>query len=83
MKKFSIEWCPTKKTVDNFMTKPLQGSHFRSLRYYIMGRAHSIKPKNNVIIVGRRTNKKIIEKSKVNGKRLTMTATGSKCCVKV
>jgi hypothetical protein len=37
MKEIEIKWCPTKETVADFMTKPLQGSHFRSLRYLIMG----------------------------------------------
>jgi hypothetical protein len=37
MKEVAIEWCPTKKMVADFMTKPLQGSHFRNLRDYIMG----------------------------------------------
>ena len=38
MKEVAIEWCPTKKMVADFMTKPLQGSHFRNLRDYIMGK---------------------------------------------
>ncbi len=29
MKEVEIEWCPTKEMVADFMTKPLQGSHFR------------------------------------------------------
>jgi hypothetical protein len=37
MKEISIDWCPTKKLVADFMTKPLQGSQFRELRDYIMG----------------------------------------------
>jgi hypothetical protein len=32
-----IEWCPTKEMVADFMTKPLQESHFRRLRDLIMG----------------------------------------------
>ncbi len=32
-----MEWCPTKEMVADFMTKPLQGSHFRSLCDLIMG----------------------------------------------
>ncbi len=31
MKEIEIEWCPTKEMVADFMTKPLQGSHFRRL----------------------------------------------------
>jgi hypothetical protein len=34
MTEISIVWCPTKKIVADFMTKPLQGSQFRELRDY-------------------------------------------------
>ncbi len=44
MKKVSIEWCPTKDMVADFMTKPLQGSHFKGLRNIIMGKVRSVKP---------------------------------------
>ena len=37
MKEVEIEWCPTKEMVADFMTKPLQGSHFRRLCGLIMG----------------------------------------------
>ena len=37
MKEIEVEWCPTKDMVGDFMTKPLQGSHFRRLRDLIMG----------------------------------------------
>jgi hypothetical protein len=37
MKEVQIKWCPTKKMVADFMTKPLQGSHFRRLHDLIMG----------------------------------------------
>ncbi len=43
-KEISIEWCPTKDMVADFMTKPLQGSHFRILRDIIMGKVRSVKP---------------------------------------
>ncbi len=67
--------------VADFMKKLLQGSHFRNLRDYIMGREHSTKPKHYVISVGKKTNKAVTKKSKVNGKsRVTMT--GSKHRVK-
>ena len=36
MKEISIDWCPTKKMVADYMSKPLQGSLFRELRDYIM-----------------------------------------------
>jgi hypothetical protein len=31
MKEIEIEWCRTKEMVADFMTKPLQGSHFRAV----------------------------------------------------
>ncbi len=37
MKEIEIEWCPAKEIVADFMTKPLQGSHFRRLHDLIMG----------------------------------------------
>ena len=37
MKEIEVEWCPTKEMVADFMTKPLQGSHFRRLRDLTMG----------------------------------------------
>jgi hypothetical protein len=81
-KEISIGWCPTKKMVADFMTKPLQGSHFRNLRDYIMGRVRSTKPKHDVISVGKKTNKAVTKKSKVNGKS-RITITGSKRQVKL
>jgi hypothetical protein len=45
MKEISIDWCPTKEMVADFMTKPLQGSLFKKLRDYIMGRVRCIKPR--------------------------------------
>ncbi len=44
MKEVSIEWCPTKDMVADFMTKPLQGSHFKRLRDIIMVKVRSVKP---------------------------------------
>ncbi len=44
MKEVSIEWCPTKVMGADFMTKPLQGSHFKRLRDIIMGKVRSVKP---------------------------------------
>jgi hypothetical protein len=37
MKEIEIEWCPTKEMVADFMTKPLQGNHFRRLCDLITG----------------------------------------------
>ena len=47
MKEISVQWCPTKEMVADFWTKPLQGSHFRKLRDYIMGRVRCVKPKGD------------------------------------
>jgi hypothetical protein len=83
MKEISIDWCPTKETVADFMTKPLQGSLFKKLRDYIMGRVRCIKPKTDVVSLGqKKASKKLVKKSKVNGKR-RITVTGSKKCAKV
>ena len=49
----------------------------RNLRDYIMGRVCSMKPKHDVISVGKKTNKAVTKKSKVNGKS-HITMTGSK-----
>ncbi len=65
MKKLIIEWCPTKQMVADFMTKPIQGSHFRHLRDYIMGRIHSSKPKMEAVNIDKKINNK---QKKVNGK---------------
>ena len=46
MKEISINWYSTKEMAADFMTKPLQGSNFRNLRDYIMGRVRCIKPKS-------------------------------------
>jgi hypothetical protein len=69
MKEISIDWCPTKKMVADFITKPLQGSQFRELRDYIMGRVRCIKPKADVISLGcKKPSKKFVEESNANDK---------------
>ena len=69
--------------VADYMTKPLQGSLFRELRNCIMGRVRCIRPKTDVVSLGRKkAGKKLVKKSKVNGKR-HITVTGSKKCAKV
>ena len=45
MKEIEIEWCPTKEMVADFMTTPLQRSHFRRLRDLIMGMSSIKKAK--------------------------------------
>ncbi len=66
MKEVTIEWCPTKKMVADFMTKPLQGSHFRNLRDYIMGKVRNMKPNNDTTKTESRTSSKC--KNKMTGK---------------
>ncbi len=61
MKELTIKWCPTKQMVADFM--PIQGSHFRHLRDYIMGRVCSSKPKMEAVKVDKKIKNK---KKKVN-----------------
>ncbi len=70
MKELTIECCPTKEMVAHFMMKPIQGSHFRHLRDYIMGRVCSSKPKMVAVNIEKNINN---NKKKVD----------SKSCVKV
>ena len=53
--------------VADFMTKPLQRSHFRNLRDYIMGKVRIMKPNNDATKTGSTTRSKC--KSKITGKR--------------
>jgi hypothetical protein len=69
MKKISTHWCPTKEMVADFWTKPLQGSHFRKLREYIMGRVRCAKPKADAGSTGEAAKKKVAKKSNVSGLR--------------
>ncbi len=45
MKEIEVKWCPTKEMVADFMTKPLQGSHFSRLGDLIMGMSSIKKAK--------------------------------------
>jgi hypothetical protein len=54
-----------KQMVADFMTKPIQGSHFRHLRDYIMWRVCSSKPKMEAVNVDRKINN---NNNKVNSK---------------
>jgi hypothetical protein len=65
MKELTIKWCPMKQMDGDFMTKPTQGSHFRHLRVYIMGRFCSSKSKMEAVCVDKKINN---NKKKVNGK---------------
>jgi len=51
MKEIEIEWCPNKEMVADFMTKPLQGSHFRRLRDLIMGMTKVGKSGKNIFFM--------------------------------
>jgi hypothetical protein len=65
IKEVSLHWCPTKEMVADFWTKPLQGSHFRKLRDYIMGRVRCVKPKaDGVRVVKTKTAKKKVARKK-------------------
>ncbi len=82
MKEISIDWCPTKKMVADFMTKPLQGSKSRVLRDYIMSKVRCIKPKADMFSLGRKKpSKKLVRKSNTNGKHC-ITVTGNKSWAK-
>ncbi len=70
MKEVEIKWCPTKQMVADFMTKPLQGSHFRRLCNQIMGMASIKKAKNpskskSMLLEGNKTAKKPVSSSSV------------------
>ncbi len=70
MKEIEIEWCPTKNMVADFMTKPLQGSHFRRLCNHIMGMDSIKKAKNpstskSRLLEGNKTARKPISSSSV------------------
>jgi hypothetical protein len=83
MKEIGIDWYPSKKMVADFTTKPLQGSQFRELRYYIMGRVRCIKPKTDVISLGhKKPSKKLVKKSNANGKH-RITVIGNKSWAKI
>jgi hypothetical protein len=63
MKEVEIKWCPTKEVVADFMTKLLQGSHFRRLCDLIMGMASIKKAENpskskSRLLEGNKTSKK-------------------------
>ncbi len=67
MKEIRPHWCPTKEMVADFWTKPLQGSHFRKLRDYIMGRVRCVKPRADAVSIGKAAKRKVAKKSKVSG----------------
>jgi hypothetical protein len=66
MKEISPHWCPTKEMVADSWEKPLQGSHFRKLRDYIMSRVRCVKPKADAVSLGKAAKKKVAKKRKVS-----------------
>jgi hypothetical protein len=56
MKQLTIEWCLMKQMAADFLTKPIQGCHFRHLMEYIMGRVCSSKPKIEAVCVDKKIN---------------------------
>jgi hypothetical protein len=70
MKEVEIKWRPTKEMGAEFMTKPLQGSHFRRLCNLIMGVTSIKKAKNpskskSRLLKGNKTAKKPVSSSSV------------------
>lgn len=65
MKEINIHWCPTKEIIADFWTKPLQVSHFRKIKDYILGRVRCVKPKADAINNGKDAKKKVAKKSKL------------------
>jgi hypothetical protein len=53
--------------VADFWTKPFQGSHFKKLSDYIMGRVRYVKPKADAGSMGKAAKKKVAKKSKASG----------------
>jgi hypothetical protein len=82
MKEISPHWCPAKEMVADFWTKRLQGSHFRKLRDYIMGRVRFVKPKADAVSIGKVSKKKVAKKSKVSGLHHS-TVGGIKGCTRI
>ena len=57
LKKVEIKWCPIKEMMADFMTKPIQQSHFRRLRVLIIGMTSTKKakiPSNSTVTVTKR-----------------------------
>jgi hypothetical protein len=71
MKEISVHWCPTKEMVADFWTKPLQGSHFRKLLDYIMGRVRCAKPKGDAGSISKTAGKEVKKKVTVRVKGRT------------
>jgi hypothetical protein len=63
MKEVEIKWCPTKDMVADFMTKPLQRSHFRRLRDLIKCMTSIKRSKNPALSSGTLKRNKKAERS--------------------
>jgi hypothetical protein len=66
IKEIGPHWCSTKETVADFWTKHLQGSHFRKLRDYIMGRVRYVKPKCGAVSICKAAKRKVAKRSMVS-----------------
>jgi hypothetical protein len=55
MKELTIEWCPTKQMVADFVTKPLQGSHFWHQETTSWGEIGAGSPRKKQSVLLRRT----------------------------
>ena len=75
MKEISLHWCPTKEMVADFWTKPLQGSRFRKLRDYIMGRVSCIKPKGDTGSISRAAKRNVSKLDGIRGRAKASSAT--------
>ena len=78
MKEINLHWCLTKEMVADFWTKPLQSSHFRKLRGYIMGRVRCVNPKVDAASIGKVAKKKVAKVRGLSGS----TVGGIKSCIK-
>jgi hypothetical protein len=64
MKEITIDWCPTKQMIADFMTEPQQRRQFRNVKDYITGRIRCNKPNKDVIKVVERISWKLIKKAR-------------------
>ncbi len=70
MKEVEVKWCPTKEMVADFMTKPLQESHFSRLCNLIttmvsLKKAKSPSMSKSRLLEGNKTARKLVSSSSV------------------
>ena len=66
MKEISIEWCPTRDMVADFMTMPLQGSYFKRLIDITICKKHSVRPNGVQVVTGKVTCEELVSKFCIN-----------------